>query len=43
MIAHIESKYAVLTILQVLLEKKLINKETYDNIIRHEYKNYPIA
>lgn len=37
---QIESKYGILITLQVLLENKLINQETYDKIIKAEFKKY---
>lgn len=39
---QIESKYGILLTLQVLLKNNLINRETYDKIIRAEFSNYPI-
>ena len=41
-ITQIESKYGIFLTLQVLLEHKLINQETFNKIIKVEFKDYPI-
>ena len=39
---QIDSKYGIFLTLQVLLEHKLINQETFNKIIKVELKDYPI-